>query len=302
MSIKLGVIGTGVMGHNHARIAYTLPGIELVGVADVDLSRAEEVAQKYRTKPFSDYRQLLAEVDAVVVATPTSTHYEITTAALNAGKHVLVEKPFTGDPTLAQELVDLAKSRSLVLTVGMIESFNPAFIKLQKLLKGEKVHGLDIKRLSPFPERISDTNVIFDMMIHDLHLLKLLVKEKPEDIKATGKKVKTKMLDDVTAVITHETGIITRIHASRVFGSKTRNIVVTAEKFVIDCDLLNKRIYVRDFLSPSPSTVPVKPTDQLIEEQTNFFNVIRGKACLHSLPEDAIAAIQLAKEVEAACL
>lgn len=302
MTINFGVIGVGVMGQNHARIAYTLPGINLVGVADADVARGGEVAQKYRTKAFTDYREMLPEVDAVCLATPTQTHYQIARDVLSAGKHLLIEKPFTGDPALAEELISLAKEKSLVLAVGMIESFNPAFIKLQRLIKGERLHGLDIKRLSPFPERIADTNVIFDLMIHDLHLLKLLTKDKIVDIKATGKKIKTKMLDEVTAVLTHENGLISRLQVSRVFGVKTRNIAVTTEKTVYDCDLLNKRIYVRDFSAPSPSTVPVKPSDQLIDELINYFETIKGKRQLLTGPADAVAAIKLAREVEAACL
>lgn len=299
--LKFGVIGAGVMGQNHIRIAAALSGLKLIGFFDPDTSRAEEVSARFGIKSFPTLEALLAEAEAVCVASPTSTHFPITKLALESGKHVLVEKPFTADPSLAETLSRIALEKGLILSVGMTERFNPAFIKLLRLLKGEKIHGLDFKRFSPFPERIADTNVIFDMMIHDLFLLLCLEAEEIDTIKAEGKDVKSNALDEVNAVIAFKNGLIARVAANRVFGSKTRNIAVTTDKHLIDCDLLNKRIYLRDFSSPSPSTIPIKPLDQLSAELSNFLLAIKGKEKLLVSPREVIHALSLAREVESKC-
>lgn len=300
--IKLGIVGAGVMGQNHARIAASLSGINLVGVFDLDSSRSEGVSRLYKVKSFPSFQQLLAKTDAVCIATPTQTHHQLALETLNSGRHVLVEKPFTGDPEKARELLELAKAKGLILAVGMVERFNPAFTKLLTLLKGEKIHGIDIKRYSPYPERITDTNVIYDMMLHDLHLLLFLVKDEIDSIKAEGKREKSKLLDHVTATICYKNGSIARVEANRLFSIITRNITVTAEKELFEADLLNKRIYIRDFSSPSPSAIPVKSSDQITEELKDFRDAIKGRRLLLSDPIDVIRALKLAKEVESACL
>jgi predicted dehydrogenase len=299
--LKLGVIGAGVMGQNHIRIAAALSGIKLIGCFDPDSSRAEEASFRFETKSFLSLEDLLSEAEAVCVASPTSTHFPITKMALESGKHALIEKPFTADPFQAEALSRIAYEKGLVLSVGMIERFNPAFIKLLRLLKGEKIHGLDFKRFSPFPERVTDTNVVFDMMIHDLFLLLCLEAEEIDSIKADGKIIQSTALDEVNAVIAFKNGVIARLSSHRVFGSKTRNISATTDKHLIDCDLLNKRIYIRDFSSPSPSTLPIKPRDQLSAELENFLLAIRGKEPLLVSPADVIKSLKLAREVESKC-
>ena len=167
--------------------------------------------------------------------------------------------------------------------------------------KDKKTQGLNIKRFSPFPERISDTNLIFDMMLHDLDLARVILPDEIENLKAEGKKLKTKMYDQVLATLAHKNGAISRIEANRVFGSRARNITITTEREVVEADLLNKTIYIRDFASPTPSTVPVRANDQLTEMLTNFIEAIKGKKPLAVLPEDAYNAIILAERIEKAC-
>lgn len=295
------VIGAGVMGGYHCQKATSLPGITLVGIADPDIERANKIASTLNVQPYSDFRELLTQADTFILATPTKTHYPIAKEIILAGKNLLVEKPFTGDHSKAEELIALAKEKKVLLSAGFIEAFNPAFIKLRKLIKGEKILGLNFQRLSPFPERIADTNVIFDMMIHDLFLFGLLLPPEIDSLKAQGKKGKSGELDEVTAVFALKNGVICRLEASRIFGVKSRNISVTLEKEVVEADLLNKRIYCRDFSSPTPSTVPVKNADQLTEELKAFFGAIKGKSALPFSPEEAALALKLAKEVENAC-
>lgn len=299
--IKFGVIGAGAMGKNHGRIASTLAGLNLVGMADLNLLSAEEFAAALKIKAFGDYKELLPLTEALSIATPTLTHFSIASDCLNAGRHVLLEKPFTGSAATARSIINLAQQKGLVLAAGLIERYNPAFQRLLKEIKGEKIIGVDIKRLSPFPERIADTDVIFDMMLHDLDLLLQIVPDEIIDIRAKGEKIRTKMIDRAIVSLTHKSGTISRLEASRVFGSKTRKITVTTERFLIEADLLNKTIYIRDFSSPTPSTLPVKPVDQLTEELKDFIKSIKQKGVPAISHNDILRTLILAEEVKKAC-
>lgn len=299
--VKLGVIGVGSMGKNHARIAALLPGIKLVGVADANQTIAEEVGRQIGVPFHDDYQQLLPDVEALIIATPTQTHFEIALFCLNAGKHLLIEKPFTGSSGTARTLASLAQEKNLILTIGLIERFNPAFQKLRKELKGEKIIGIDIKRLSPFPERISDTDVVFDMMFHDLDLMLALIPDEIIDIRGKGEKIRTKMLDRAIVSIAFKAGPIARLEASRVFGVKSRKLVVTSEKYLIEADLINKTVYIRDFSNPTPSTLPVKPVDQITEELSDFRDAIKYKQSPAVTAVDALRVLSLAEEVQKAC-
>jgi len=299
--LKIGVVGAGVMGKNHARVLASLPGIKLVGVADVDALRAEEIGKLYKTDFFSDYHDLLPLVDAVCLSTPTKTHFDLAFSFISAKKHIFIEKPFTGSSATAKELIAHAKENGVVLQVGLIEHFNPAFTKLKKLIEGEKILGVDIKRLSPFPERITDTDVVFDMMLHDLDLLLNLVPEEISGLHAKGEKIRSKMLDRVIATFNHVNGVVARIEASRVFSTKTRKIAVTTDRSFFDADLIEKKIYIRDFSSPTPSTVPVKANDQITDEFKNFLSSIKNNSQPLVSGHSALAAIILAEEVLKAC-
>jgi len=299
--LKLGVIGVGSMGRNHARIAAGLAGVKLIGVADLSASAAEETGKTIGVPFYTDYHQLLPYAEAICIATPTQTHFEIAQECLNAGKHLLIEKPFTGDQSNARQLISLAAKKELILAIGLIERFNPAFQKLIKEIKGEKLIGLDIKRLSPYPERIADTDVVLDMMFHDIDLLLSIVREEISSVKAKGEKIRSKLLDRVIATITFSNGIIARIEASRVFSSKTRNICVTTEKSFIEANLLNKTIYVRDFSTPTPSSLPIKAADQLTEELKDFIVSIKSRKQPTVSGEDALKVITLAEDIRKKC-
>lgn len=299
--LRLGVIGVGSMGKNYARLIADLPGAKLAGVSDSNQQTASEVAAQYHSTAYPDYQQMLPEVDAVCIVTPAQTHFEIASACLNLGKHVLLEKPFTGSTKLATDLLALSKEKGITLSASFLERFNPAFARLMKLIKGEKIHGIDIQRFSPFPERITDTDVVFDMMIHDLDLLSQITSEEIEDIKVEGEKVRSKSLDRVVATFTHKLGTISRVNANRVYTDRVRKITITTEKQLIDADLLNRQIYIRDFSVLQPSTVPVKEVNQLGAQLLNFIKAIKENAPPMITASDAIKALTLAEEVERLC-
>jgi len=166
------------------------------------------------------------------------------------------------------------------------------------VIKGEKIIGIDIKRLSPFPERITDTDVVFDMMIHDLDLFLHLFPEEIIELKAKGEQLRTKKFDRMVATFTHKNGTIARIEASRVFGSRTRKLTVTTDRSLYEADLLSKQVYIRDFSSPTPSTVFVKPTDQLTEELKDFLASIKLRRAPLASGASFIRSLELTEEVE----
>jgi len=300
--LNVGVVGLGAMGKHHARILSLLPGVTLSVISDVDPNKANVLGEKYSDLFVKDYQSVLPAVDAVSIVTPTSTHLEIGSFFLNAGKHVLIEKPLAGNSEDAKQLVDLAKFNNLVLAVGHIERFNPAFQELRKLIRKEKIIGITAQRFSPFPERITDANVLQDMMIHDLDLLaNLLPKEEIESIKAEGKKIKTKNLDKVSTTIFFANGVVAKIEADRVFGSKTRKITATTERGLYEADLLNKQVYIRELINHVPSAHATKKVDQLTAELQDFIKAIKNNSAPRVTGEDGYKAIKLMEEVEKAC-
>jgi virulence factor len=287
--LQYGVIGVGSMGKHHARISASLPGIKLAAIA-------------VGAQVFQNYKEMLPEVSAVTIAAPTALHFEIAKECLAANKNILVEKPLSKTSAEALELSELARSKNLILAVGMVERFNPAFQELSKMIRKEKIIGLHMKRFSPFPERITDANVIQDMMVHDLDLLlNLLPNDEIEDMKAEGSKVKSEKLDKVSATFYFKSGIIVKTDSDRVFGIKTRKITVTTERVLIDADLLNKRIYVRDLQHHIPSAHHTKQNDQLTAELTDFFKAVKNGSQPEVTAEDGYKVLKLAEEVERAC-
>ncbi|MDI6731916.1 MAG: Gfo/Idh/MocA family oxidoreductase [Candidatus Margulisbacteria bacterium] len=300
--LKIGVIGAGVMGKHHVRLCSLLPGVNLIGLADVSAETAKQAAEQYGIKFFQDYHALLPLVDALIIASPTQTHFEIGLECLKDGKHLLIEKPIAANSEQGEKLAALAKDRNKVLAVGLIERFNPAFQELQKILRHEKILGVNINRFSPFPERIGDANVIQDMMIHDLDLfLALFPHDAIEELKASGEKVKSDMLDRVSATIFLHSGIIVKVQADRVFGIKTRKIIVAAESGLIEADLLNKRIYVRNLQQIAPSLHFVNAQDQLTAEIVNFVKAIKTGSSPLVDGEAGLKATKLAEEIEKLC-
>lgn len=300
--LKYGVIGVGSMGEHHAHIISELAGVRLSAVADSDGARANRISAIYDIPVFKDYKEMLPMVEAVSIVTPTSTHFDIAVECLNAGKHVLIEKPLTPTSEEAQKLVDLAKSKGLVLAVGLIERFNPAFQEISKLVKKEKILGIQINRSSPFPERITDTSVVHDMMIHDLDLLlALLPTDEIESLRAEGAKIKSDKLDQVNTTIYFASGIIAQVEANRVAEDKTRKIIVSTEKGVAEADLLNKKIYIRDFQTHVPSTHYTKKNNQLTEELKDLIKSIKQSTRSRVTGEEGYKALKLAEEVEKAC-
>ncbi len=220
--LRFGVAGLGRLGSAHARILSEIPDVDLVGVYDVDAERTARVAAATGARPRGGLEQLLPDVDAVVVAVTTSSHYPVTRAVLEAGCHALVEKPLT--PTLAEadELVRLAERARLFLGVGHVERFNPAIRACRPFLEDPRF--LVCERLATFQPRGTDVPVMLDLMIHDIDLVLGLVDSAVESVQAIGVPLLTDTVDMANARITFRNGAVADISASRASAERSRHL------------------------------------------------------------------------------
>ena len=220
--IRAGVIGVGHLGQHHARLYTSLPGSQLIGVVDQSIERAQVVAERHGARVFRTADELLPHVDVVSIAVPTSGHYAVAQACLNAGKHVLVEKPIAITLEEAQELVQLAKQRGCCLQVGHSERFNPIMALMRPFI-GQPVF-IECHRLSSFSERGIDVDVVLDLMIHDLDLVLSLNPGPVEEVRAAGVAVLSSSIDIANARIQFQSGCVANLTSSRVSTNKMRRL------------------------------------------------------------------------------
>jgi predicted dehydrogenase len=240
------VIGVGSMGNHHARAYTSLGGLcELHGVYDPDCARARQVARRYETRAYKQLDALLEDLDAVSIASPSSFHVAHARSALEAGLHVLVEKPVALTVAEARQLDGVADSLSdRVLQVGHIEHFNPAIGVLRNLLGDQAVVALDIQRLSPFDGRITDADVVQDLMLHDVHVALSLARSGVRYVQSATRAVRSTEDDYAVAQLVFEDGMIASLAASRVTEEKIRRLSATTVDSHVTMDYLHRTIEV----------------------------------------------------------
>ena len=296
-TIRVGVVGVGAIGQNHARVLAELPQAELAAIFDTDADRAKELADKYGARPVSDLATFAELVDAATVATPTVTHAEIGGTLLDLGKHILVEKPITTNVADAQMLVDKARKQDRILQVGHVERFNPVMKNLEAHLSNPRF--IEVHRLSPFPQRSMDIGVVLDVMIHDLEILLHLVRAPVEKIDAVGVPVLTGREDIANARLVFGNGCVANVTASRVSPEKMRKIRVFQEDCYVSLDYQAQEgmIYRKDGLEINPNIVQVEKDEPLKLELESFVDcAMRGETPKVSGQQGA-AALDVALEI-----
>jgi virulence factor len=311
-TIYIGVIGAGVMGERHCRVCANLPRVELVGVTDLNEERGRQVADRYDTTFFSDRNALLARVEAIIIAASTPMHYSLTAECQERGLHVLVEKPISETVEQARHLVQLADQRGLILQVGHIERFNPAFIELKNVTDGMSLVGINVRRLSPFDTSNTDVDIIRDLMIHDLDLVVNIVGREIEEIRAWGRSNHADTIDHATATLSFKDGPIVTLAASRITEQKVRAIEVTTEGAYVEADLLNKSVMVHrrtfpQYLDNHITTkyrqesvierIHVPMSEPLMLELRHFVDCVRENSPSQVPGRDGLRALQLAETV-----
>jgi len=239
-ALRTAVLGVGYMGRFHAQKFASCRGAKLVAVADTNAARAHDVAREVGCAPQADYRRLLDSIDAAIVAVPTELHYRVVRDCLEAGVNVLVEKPLARSVKEADALLALARRKRVVLQVGHLERFNPAF----RALAAHKARPLfiDIERLAPFKARGTDVDVVLDLMIHDLDLVLALEGAPVEHVSACGFSVLTDAIDIANARIEFASGCVASVSASRVSQSPVRKLRVIRRRGYVSADLQGQRL------------------------------------------------------------
>jgi len=237
--VNVGVVGVGYLGSLHARVYSQLKNVNLVCVCDIDKKSAKKIAKRRRVWYFPDYRTLFDKVDAVSIAVPTNLHYKIAKEFLDNDIHVLIEKPITKTLEEAEELVDIANSKNLIIQVGHIERFNPVVRAVEPYLKN--VRFIDCHRAGPFSKkaRVKDVGVVLDLMIHDIDIILSLVKSEVDTIEAVGISTISDHEDIANVRLHFKNGAIADITASRVTKEEVRKIKISQENSYIALDYLH---------------------------------------------------------------
>lgn len=233
--LRAGVIGVGSLGRYHAQKYATMDGVELYGVADLAGERANAIATELHCQAFEIAADLLPHVDLVSVVVPTEVHHQVATACLDAGVHVLVEKPITRTLEEADELIALAQRRSLVLAVGHLERFNPAFVELSGML--DRPLFMEAERLGGFKGRGTDVDVVLDLMIHDIDLMLAIMPSAVVSVSACGFRVLTDLVDIANARFEFADGAVADLSASRVSRTPVRKLRLFGTNFYGSADL-----------------------------------------------------------------
>jgi predicted dehydrogenase len=295
--IRIGVVGIGSIGRNHARICAELPDAQLAAVFDINRQSAEAAAAQYGAKVANSLDEFISLVDAATVAAPTAVHYEIGSALLANGKHVLIEKPITETTAQAEDLVRLAKERSVILQVGHIERFNPILSALEQRLTRPRF--IEAHRLSPYPFRSVEIGVVLDLMIHDLEIILHLVRSPVKSIDAVGVPVLSKREDIANARIRFENGCIANVTASRISPEKMRKIRVFQENTYLSLDYQAQagEIYRLVDGQITRESVAMEKEEPLKRELHSFVECARRRLQPLVSGSGAAAALELAIEI-----
>src|SRR4051794_35377834 len=241
--LRVGVIGAGVMGSNHARVLVGLPDIMLVGVVDPLLAHRTRATELTGCRTFSGLDELIAEgVDAVTVAAPTHLHHEIALACIARGVHILVEKPIASSVEEGREIVAAATRAGVTLMVGHVERFNPAVAAIKQAIAGEDIFSIAIPRVGPFPPRMSNVGVVIDLAVHDIDLIRWftesdIVEVQPQLASAMAEREDIALLQFRTA-----SGVLAHINTNWITPFKARNVTVATRNKYVMGDLLTRQV------------------------------------------------------------
>lgn len=308
--LRIGIIGLGRMGQNHARVLSLLAGVELAWTYDIDAARSAEVAARHGTSAASDLDEALGTVDAVVIASPTTAHVGHVRQALGKVRNLFVEKPLTHDLASSLALADEIRAAGALVQVGFIERFNPAVRQLKEVLEDGRgtVVSIDFARTNKISSRITDVDVVTDLMIHDIDLA-LHLNGPVTKVDAVGV-AHGAMIDFANAHLTHANGSFSRIQASRITDRRKRSIEATCTDKFVDCDLLRKEITCsreaqeRDAvngpyrITATEEKIEVSPGESLLGELAAFAQAVCGNVG-PEVPglDEAVAAMKVCEAI-----
>jgi predicted dehydrogenase len=300
-ALRLAVIGVGHLGRHHARILSTMEGVTLSAVVDTLPERAAEIASVSNTRALTDYRDLIGEVDALVVAVPTELHAEVAVPFLDKGTPVLVEKPMSRSLADADRMLAAARASGAMIAVGHTERHNPAVAVALRLVSAPRF--IEVHRLSAFPDRSLDIDVVFDLMIHDLDVILAIVKSEVTSIEAVGVPVLTPKYDIANVRLRFASGCIANITASRISKDRVRKIRFFQPDAYLSVDYASQEVEGWRLVRKEPrpdiqgGAIPVERDEPLRRELADFVNAVRDRSAPLVDGEAGRRALALAAEI-----
>jgi len=280
--LRVGVIGVGHLGEYHVQKYVAIPTVELVGVVDTKPGRADEIARRYNTRAYGRHQDILDSVDAVSLAVPTETHFEVASDVLSKGVHMLIEKPITYKLEQADTLIDIARQKDLTLQVGHIERFNPAVVKMESMLNSPIF--IESHRMNLFTTRGTDVDVTLDLMIHDLDIILHAVPSKVKEVHAVGMSVVTGKTDIANVRMIFENGTVANLTASRVSNKTLRKIRIFQPDAYFSVDCVKREISVTrlyedvkdsdDFPQITSNRMTYPGSDPLADQISSFVKTV----------------------------
>jgi len=298
---RIGVVGTGYLGRLHARVLTEMPEVEVAGFVEAKDATAAEIAQTLGIRRFDSVAALAAAVDCAVVATPTTTHFDVARQLIEAGSDVLVEKPITANVDEARRLIDLAAGRGRILQVGHVERYNPAIIAVAPIIA--EARYIVAERLGVFVPRSLDVDVLLDLMIHDLNLVLSLLRQPVVDVRAVGIPVLTPKVDITNVRLEMPNGAVANLTASRVSQERVRKVRFFSTTSYISVDTKEQEVHgfrLSNGRAVEPIEIHVEKKEPLRAELQAFVDCVKTRATPLVSGEDGLQAVELAQRVAAA--
>ncbi|MCA9472020.1 MAG: Gfo/Idh/MocA family oxidoreductase [Nitrospirales bacterium] len=300
--LRVGVIGVGHLGRHHARIYSSLSDADLVAIVDIDQARGRAIAEEFAVPFYQHFQHMLSKVDAVSVAVPTSQHFAVVRTCLEAGVHVLVEKPITTNVPDGERLVSLAKDQGCILQVGHVERFNPIMELVRPLI--HEPGFLECHRLSPFQPRGTDVDVVLDLMIHDLDMVLSYDLGAVVSVEASGLAVLTEQIDIANARIRFEKGAVATFTASRISTGRLRKCRIFQSRAYLSINYQERQatIHRRNGRTGEKACVETEQfsgseDEPLQRELLAFLNTVRHQSTPLVSGEDGVASLGLAHQI-----
>src|SRR5881394_3580263 len=297
--VRLGVVGVGIMGSNHARVLADLSGVKVVGIADPGASHRGLLAQIVGCEVCDDVEDLIGlGIDAAVIAAPTHLHHDIALTCIKRGVHVLVEKPIASNIEEGRAIVAAAERAGITLMVGHVERFNPAVQAIKDAIKGEDILSISITRVGPFPPRMSNVGVVIDLAVHDIDLIRWftesdIVEVQPQLSSAVAEREDIALLQFRTA-----SGVLAHINTNWLTPFKARNVTVATQGKYVMGDLLTRQVTECFGFKPDGSYsmrhLPVGHDEPLRAELIAFVNAVRVGGVPAVTGDEGVASLEIA--------
>jgi predicted dehydrogenase len=297
--LRVGVIGVGVMGSNHARVLADLPGVKLVGIADPDARQRDFVSGALGCAAFPDINELLASgIDALTIAAPTHLHRDLAIAGINRGVHVLVEKPIAPSVEEGRAIIAAARHAGVALMVGHVERFNPAVEAIKEAIRGEDILSIAITRVGPFPPRMSSVGVVIDLAVHDIDLIRWFTDSEIVEIQPQVRSAVAEREDIALLQFRTASGVLAHINTNWLTPFKARSVTVaTRDKYVM-ADLLTRQVTECFGFQPDGSYsmrhLSVGHAEPLRAELQAFVSAIRTGKPPAVTGEEGVAGLEIA--------